>query len=224
MIAPRWAGRTLLATTLVVAPAGPFDIPLFGTPRVPGATGTARLVFAASPFGVAVTADGRARYDVQIDASGLPDPSTLGGYSSYVAWAVTTDLSSWTRLGTVTNGRSTVGHDRAQQVSARDHRRSERVADRARGPTVLHGTSPSGWLQSFLSSSAVSRNTAVMRCALRVVRGAIAVRLVPMVVGGAADADEAGEAGPMRRTWPRWTCRCRHVDGACRFRCRRECR
>ncbi len=151
MIAPRWAGRTLLATTLVVATAGPFDIPLFGTPRVPGATGTARLVYAASPFGVAVTADGRARYDVQIDASGLPDPATLGGYSSYVAWAVTTDLSSWTRLGIVANGRSTVGQIELNKFLLVIAAESSASTIAHAGPTVLHGTSPSGWLQSFLS-------------------------------------------------------------------------
>ena len=68
---------------------GPFDIPLFNTPKAPTAQGHARLVFAQSPFGIAVTADGHASYDVQIDASGLPDPSTLGAYTAYVAWAAT---------------------------------------------------------------------------------------------------------------------------------------
>ena len=105
----RWIGSGLLAAALVSL-AGPFDIPLFNTPKAPDAKGQARLVFAPSPFGVAVTADGRASYDVQITASGLPEPSSLGGYSAYVAWAVTTDLKQWNRLGTVSNGESTVGH------------------------------------------------------------------------------------------------------------------
>src|SRR5512140_395396 len=106
------AGRTLVAMTLcavVAAAEGPFDIALFNTPKTPTATGHARLVFAPSPFGVAVTADGRASYDVQIDASGLPDPSAFGA-RGYVAWAATTDLAKWYRLGTVTNGKNTVGH------------------------------------------------------------------------------------------------------------------
>ena len=90
--------------------AGPFDIPLFATPRAPAARGSATLVFAESPFGVAVTADGHARYDVQITAADLPAPSSLGAYHAYVAWAVTSDLAHWQRLGTVTNGTSTVGH------------------------------------------------------------------------------------------------------------------
>src|SRR5215831_7956252 len=88
---------------------GPFDIQLQSTPRTPNAAGKARLVFAESPFGVAVTPDGHASYDVQLTLSGLPDPSTLGAYKAYVAWGVTTDLKQWRRLGAVANGSSTVG-------------------------------------------------------------------------------------------------------------------
>ncbi len=141
----------LLAAALAAAAAGPFDIPLFNTPTAPGAKGQARLVFAPSPFGVAVTADGRASYDVQIEASGLPDPSTLGAYSAYVAWAVTTDLKQWNRLGVVSNGSSTVGHAELNKFLLVISAESSPVAKQHSGPTVLHGTSASGWLQSFLS-------------------------------------------------------------------------
>jgi len=61
---------------------GPFDIPLFNTAKAPSAQGHARLVFAHSPFGVAVTVDGRASYDVQFEIAGLPEASTLGAYSA----------------------------------------------------------------------------------------------------------------------------------------------
>lgn len=131
--------------------AGPFDIPLFNTPKAPSAKGQARLVFAPSPFGVAVTADGRASYDVQIDASGLPEPSSLGAYSAYVAWAVTTDLKQWDRLGAITNGQSSVGHAELNKFLLVITAESIATPKAHAGPTVLHGTSPSGWLQSFLS-------------------------------------------------------------------------
>ena len=130
---------------------GPYDITLFTTAQAPKAKGQARLVSAESPFGVAVTADGRARYDVHIDVTGLPSPSTLGAYKAYVAWAVSPDLTTWKRLGTVENGTSVVGAADLNKfllvITA------EASADSAAhaGPTVLHGTSPSGWLQSFLS-------------------------------------------------------------------------
>jgi hypothetical protein len=150
--ATRWTGR-LTALALAAAADGPFDIPLFNTPAAPAAQGHARLVFAASPFGVAVTADGRASYDVQIEASGLPDPSTLGAYKAYVAWAVTTDLHEWHALGAITNGKTTVGKAELNKfllvISAEPSSRPRSHASGA--PTVLHGTSPSGWLQSFLT-------------------------------------------------------------------------
>ena len=52
---------------------GPYEIQLQNTPRMPNAQGSARLVFAESPFGVAVTADGHASYDVQLSLSGRRD-------------------------------------------------------------------------------------------------------------------------------------------------------
>ena len=132
-------------------PTGPFDIPLFATQKVPTARGMARLVYAASPFGVAVTADGRARYDVQVTAAGLPAPSTLGDFTSYVAWEVTPDLTKWVRLGRITNGTTTVGttdFNKFLFVITAESGPSPAVHT---GPIVLHGTSPSGWLQTFLT-------------------------------------------------------------------------
>lgn len=141
---------TALAVAVGLA-LGPFDIALFGTPRAPTAKGEARLVFAHSPFGVAVTADGHARYDVQLRIEGLPEASSLGDYGAYVAWETTTDLSKWTRLGAVHNGSSTVrGATENKFLLVVTAERDSTVRAHA-GPTILHGTSPSGWLQSFLT-------------------------------------------------------------------------
>jgi hypothetical protein len=148
------ARHALVAAALAAvagASDGPFDIALFNTPKTPTAKGHARLVFASSPFGVAVTADGRASYDVQVEASGLPDPATLGAYTNYVAWAVTTDLAEWHRLGPVANGQSTVGHAELNKFLLVITAEPSATPATHAGPTVLHGTSPSGWLQSFLS-------------------------------------------------------------------------
>ena len=130
--------------------AGPYDIPLFATPKAPMATGAARLVYARSPFGIAVTADGRAQYDVEITASALPAPSTLGAFTMYVAWATTPDLARWERLGTIGNGVTTVGPVTFNKFLIVITAESDSAAAHA-GPTILHGTSPSGWLQSFLN-------------------------------------------------------------------------
>lgn len=162
-----WSGRrrvrvpaAVLAAGLLVLPGpgptvGPYDIPLFATNTAPAAKGSARLVSAPSPFGVAVTADGHAVYDVRITASGLPAPTSLGAFHAYVAWAVTTDLRQWERLGAVTNGESTVGHvalDKFLLVIAAE---PDTAPASHSGPTILHGNSPSSWLQTFLSHSAL---------------------------------------------------------------------
>lgn len=115
------------------------------------ATGEARLVFAESPFGVAVTVDGRAQYDVQITAANLPRLSELGTYKAYVAWAATPDLQRWDRLGTIRNGRNTVGHVNLNKFLLVITVESDSTSTVHAGPTILHGTSPSGWLQSFLN-------------------------------------------------------------------------
>lgn len=131
--------------------AGPYDIPLFATPKAPAATGSARLVYASSPFGIAVTADGRAQYDIRVTAANLPPASSLGSYGAYVAWATTPDLATWIRLGTVHNGNSTVGHVDLNKFLLVITAEADSATAKHAGPTVLHGTSPSGWLQSFLN-------------------------------------------------------------------------
>ena len=140
-----------VATVPLLVLAGPYDIALFATPKAPTARGSARLVYAPSPFGVAVTADGRAQYDVQVTASELPPPSSLGSFTAYVAWAATPDLATWVRLGTIKNGMSTVGHIDLNKFLLVITAEPDSAPSRHTGPTVLHGTSPSGWLQSFLN-------------------------------------------------------------------------
>lgn len=140
----------LLAVPLLAA-AGPYDIALFPTPKAPSAHGSARLVYASSPFGVAVTADGRAQYDIQVTATELPAPGSLGAFTTYIAWAATPDLATWVRLGTVGNGTSTVGHVDLNKFLLVITAEVDTAPVRHAGPTVLHGTSPSGWLQSFLN-------------------------------------------------------------------------
>ena len=146
-----WLPCLLIAATALMAADGPYDISLFNTPKTPTAQGHARLVFAHSPFGVAVTADGRASYDIEIEASGLPEPSTLGAYNAYVAWSTSTDLTEWHRLGAVKNGTSTVGRAELNKFLLVITAEPSAAPAEHSGPTVLHGTSPSGWLQSFLS-------------------------------------------------------------------------
>jgi hypothetical protein len=130
---------------------GPYDIALHSTRAAPGARGQARLYAADSPFGVAVTADGHARYDIRITAGNLPRPESLGAFRAYVAWAATPDLTEWVRLGPVANGTSTVGPVELNKFLLVISAEPDSAPATHSGPTVLHGTSPSGWLQSFLT-------------------------------------------------------------------------
>ncbi|MEO7987836.1 MAG: hypothetical protein ABI766_15015 [Gemmatimonadales bacterium] len=150
------SGRSRLAALaaglfLLGSPAGPYDIALFPTPRAPGAEGQAQLVPNGSPFGIGVTEDGRASYDVRISAKRLPPPESLGRFSAYVAWATTTDLTQWVRLGAIGNGTTTVGPVELNKFLLVITAEPDSAAAMHTGPTILHGTSPSGWLQSFLT-------------------------------------------------------------------------
>lgn len=136
---------------------GPYDVPLFNTPRTAKSTGLARLVYASSPFGIAVTVDGIDRYDVRITARGMPAPSSLGPYKAYVAWQVTTDLSQWKRLGPVRNGTTVVGTTNLNKFLLVITAEASATPDTHHGPIVLHGTSPSGWLENFLTHDAFFR-------------------------------------------------------------------
>ena len=103
---------------------------------------------AATPFGVAVHADGRPRYRLVASIAGLPSPQSLGEYTAYVAWAYTLSLDSAVKLGVVRNGVVALGEMSHPQfrvlVSAE---RSPDVRMRG-GKLVLRGTSPSARLMA----------------------------------------------------------------------------
>lgn len=150
----RWRAGALASVAALGLWTGrvdPWEIYLLPGPRVPTATGSARLQFAASPFGAAVTVDGRLRYDIRITADGLPEPSTLGDYRAYVAWEVTTNLAEWHRLGTVRNGTTLVGEANRNKFLLVITAEADSMPAEHAGPTVLHGHSPSALLQQFLT-------------------------------------------------------------------------
>ncbi len=128
----------------IAGPTAPnFCADLVPTADLDEVTGTIELGPVATPFGVAVTADGRYRYRLTTTISGLPEPSTLGAFKTYVAWATTLSLDSVVKLGEVANGqtrlseldypefRILISAETSAAVSSRSHR------------LVLRGTSPS---------------------------------------------------------------------------------
>ena len=78
-----------------------YKIELVPTRRVPAArlaTGVAHLTFRESPFGIAVSATGHYRYDVELVVDNLRPPES----GRYVAWLSTPDLKNVVRLGPLT--------------------------------------------------------------------------------------------------------------------------
>src|SRR5690349_19896060 len=119
---------------------------LVAVPDLPTAYGTIQLRPVPSPFGVSATVDGRPRYRLVATIGGLPEPRTLGPYTTYVAWAYTLSLDSAVKLGAVRNGVTDLGELTYPQfrvlVSAEP---SAAVKTRGR-KLVLRGTSPSARL------------------------------------------------------------------------------
>ena len=51
-----------------------------------------------------MSAAGEPQHDVRFDIRDLPEPSSLGAYTTYVAWATTPQFDPVVKLGAVGNG------------------------------------------------------------------------------------------------------------------------
>jgi len=125
------------------ADADLYCIELLPAADIERGTGTARLVQPSSPFGIAVSASGHTQYSVVFTLRDLPDPDSLGPYTTFVAWATTPQLRPVTKLGTVTEGTSHAGlvdYDRFLILITAE--RSAEVREPT-GKMVLRGTSAS---------------------------------------------------------------------------------
>ena len=118
-----------------------YCIELIHAPDFPGASGTVELTPSASPFGAAVTVDGHHRFDLAVHLAGLPDPAALGDYAGYVAWAATPRLRPIVNLGSVANGRTTVGPVDLDKFLVLVTAESDPAAAAWEGRIVLRGTS-----------------------------------------------------------------------------------
>ncbi|HWN19922.1 MAG TPA: multicopper oxidase family protein [Gemmatimonadales bacterium] len=120
-----------------------YCLPLFSTAKAPEASGTAVLRPEPSPFGLAVTRDGRVLSRIVLTLSGLPDPATLGPYRTFVAWATTPDLDPVIPLGAVANGRTVTGPIALERFIIMVSAERSAGAKVRSGPLVLRGSSPS---------------------------------------------------------------------------------
>lgn len=78
-----------------------YCIELVPAPGVEHLTASVELSYVSTPFTVAVTRDGVPRYRPVFRPREFVAPSTLGNYTSYVAWAMTPDMRRTVKLGTV---------------------------------------------------------------------------------------------------------------------------
>jgi suppressor of ftsI len=115
---------------------------LVPAPDFMAAIGAVHMHHQPSAFGVAVTETGVHRFDLEVMVEGLPDPRSLGDFTTYVAWVTTPLLRPFEKVGPVAEGRSARGSVAFNQfmvmVSAEP---SGDVTERS-GPLVLRGTSP----------------------------------------------------------------------------------
>ncbi|SVB03857.1 uncharacterized protein METZ01_LOCUS156711, partial [marine metagenome] len=101
-----------------VAPSGPcakrnasdlYCLDLYAVPEVAGANGSVDLGRVPSPFGIAVTPAGHHVHQLTAHIEGLPEPTSLGPYSAYIAWATTPFFEPVIKLGEVDNGVNSLG-------------------------------------------------------------------------------------------------------------------
>ncbi len=123
-----------------------YCIDLVPAPDFLDAAGAVELQRVPTPFGAAVTADGRHEWDLRVTVTNLPDPRTLGA-STYIAWATTPTFGQTIKLGEVRDGRVSTTRIALNTffifVSAEQ---SASVAER-RGRLVLRGRSASALMQ-----------------------------------------------------------------------------
>jgi len=125
-----------------------FCIDLFSTARAGDATGVATLTRPWSPFGVTVTAEGRHRHELTAWIAGLPDPATLGPYTTYVAWATPLVLDPVLRLGEVGNGLNELGEVAFNKYMVLITAEASADVTERTGPLVLRGRSPSSRMEA----------------------------------------------------------------------------
>ena len=153
---PDLVHRKSLSLSLSARPLSAADsqhaVPRFllaATPRAQPASGWVELVPAASPFGLAVSRDGRIVYDLDITVTDLPVPSSLGPYTLYEAWLTTPKLDLIKDLGAIRSGVPLHAQVDWNKFTVIVSAESAPVRARWSEAVALVGRSPSATMQSF---------------------------------------------------------------------------
>jgi FtsP/CotA-like multicopper oxidase with cupredoxin domain len=122
-----------------------YCIRLLPTGHAEQASGTAALEWDRGPYAVSVNRDGIMQFDVTFELQGLPQPASPGG--AFVAWAAPPTMSPMIRLGTVRNGRSTVGPVALDRFLVVISNEPDSLAQDRKGALILRGESASNRLR-----------------------------------------------------------------------------
>ena len=141
------------APTAAAATADYYNIRMSPTGRAPGAVGYVTKTFAQSPFGVAVSVDGRYVYDVHLAVDGLRGPPNV----EYTVWVAPPNLSPIVRLGVLNeefeiNGQVDLNKFimfvTAEQPGSWDPANADRPGNAWSGPILMQGISRSGMMHA----------------------------------------------------------------------------
>jgi len=127
-----------------------YCIDLLPPAAIDGPSGVARLIPPASPFGISVSPAGDMQHDVLFTLRDLPAPSSLGPYSTYVAWAATPQMRPAVKLGEVREGATRVGRvafDRFLLIVTAERSVASASLSDSTGRIVLRGLSASMRMQ-----------------------------------------------------------------------------
>ncbi len=135
-----------------------YEVELFTTKNVPGtgfASGAAAVsVSGASPFSVALTADGSYAYDLQVSLERVKAPAR----GHFVAWVTTSDLSRIERIGPLDEHMRTSGSVAWNQFLVVVT--LEPTADPSpmwNGPIAFRGMSRSGMMHTMVGHGALQQ-------------------------------------------------------------------
>lgn len=140
-----------------------YCLELSAPPSVEGASGVIELGWKPGPFTIPVSSDGRLRYAPAAILSGLPDPSTLGPYTTYVAWVTNQLMHPVERLGPVTNGKTELPPIDLEKFFVLITAERSTGGTEPMGKLMLRGASPSTRLQPpdlFQFTIGATRDTA----------------------------------------------------------------
>ena len=147
--APSFPGATCSAAASLFAPSSYYNIELVPTKRVPGtggAKGTARVHFARSPFGVAVSTNGSYVYDVTLVLERIK-PKKNGFYT---AWVTSSDLKEVNRLGVLDDSFKATGRvDWNKFLVVVTLEPSEEPTGMWKGLVVMRGMARSGMMHTL---------------------------------------------------------------------------